>query len=136
MHSDSKIKYAYTILYVPDVPASMNFYKKVLGLEERLLVPEGIYGELQTGSVILAFASQNLASSNLKNGYLPVSVQGQPFGIELGFTCENVPELVDRALEAGAQLVEPPILKPWGQTVAYVRDPDGFLLELCTVMED
>lgn len=24
--------------------------------------------------------------------------------------------------------------KPHGQTVAYVRDPDGFLIEICTPM--
>jgi hypothetical protein len=27
-----------------------------------------------------------------------------------------------------------PVSKPWGQTVAYVRDLDGFLVELCTAM--
>lgn len=26
----------------------------------------------------------------------------------------------------------PPERQPWGQTVSYVRDPDGFLVELCT----
>jgi lactoylglutathione lyase len=25
-----------------------------------------------------------------------------------------------------------PKKKPWGQTVAYVRDLDGFLVEICT----
>ncbi|RZL31926.1 MAG: VOC family protein, partial [Rubrivivax sp.] len=27
-----------------------------------------------------------------------------------------------------------PVTKPWGQTVAYVRCPDGTLVELCTAM--
>jgi lactoylglutathione lyase len=27
-----------------------------------------------------------------------------------------------------------PTKKPWGQTVAYVRDLDGHLVELCTPM--
>ena len=27
-----------------------------------------------------------------------------------------------------------PITKPWGQTVAYVRAPEGTLIELCTPM--
>ena len=39
---------------------------------------------------------------------------------------------VDRALKAGAASVTPPETKPWGQTVAYVRDNNGFLVELCT----
>ena len=136
MQSPTKSLFAYTILYVPDVAASMQFYKDVFGLEERLLVPEGIYGELRTGTVILAFAAHSLASSNLKKGYQPASVEGKPFGIELGFTCDNVEEMLDQALKAGARLEEAPVLEPWGQTVAYIRDPNGFLLEICTVMED
>jgi lactoylglutathione lyase len=37
---------------------------------------------------------------------------------------------VQRAVAAGAQLVREPVEKPWGQTVAYVRDPNGTLVEL------
>ena len=42
---------------------------------------------------------------------------------------------LNNAIAAGATLVEKPKTKPWGQTVAYVRDPDGFLVEICTPME-
>jgi len=38
-------------------------------------------------------------------------------------------------VKAGATLLSPPATKPWGQTVAYVRCPDGTLVELCTVIE-
>ena len=41
---------------------------------------------------------------------------------------------VTRAVQAGATLVQAPEAMPWGQTVAYVADPDGFLVELCTPM--
>jgi len=37
-----------------------------------------------------------------------------------------------RAVAAGATALQPPQAKPWGQTVAYVRAPDGTLVELCT----
>ena len=37
-----------------------------------------------------------------------------------------------RAVEAGAAPLAEPAVKPWGQTVAYVRDPDGVLVELGT----
>jgi YD repeat-containing protein len=30
--------------------------------------------------------------------------------------------------------MEDPKTKPWGQVVAYVRDKDGFLIEICTPM--
>ena len=38
------------------------------------------------------------------------------------------------AERAGATAEAAPETKPWGQTVAYVRDNRGFLVELCTPM--
>jgi len=52
--------------------------------------------------------------------------------MEIGLTTDNVQEAVDKAIKAGASLVENPKVKPWGQTVAYVKDIDGFLVEICT----
>ena len=42
--------------------------------------------------------------------------------------------LLDRAVEAGARELSGPKQKPWGQTVSYVRDPNGVLIELCSPM--
>jgi uncharacterized glyoxalase superfamily protein PhnB len=35
-------------------------------------------------------------------------------------------------VEGGAEPVTPPQTKPWGQDVAYVRDPDGNLVEIAS----
>jgi lactoylglutathione lyase len=35
-------------------------------------------------------------------------------------------------LAAGASAVKSPETKPWGQIVGYVRDPNGFLVEICS----
>jgi len=43
-----------------------------------------------------------------------------------------VPALLARAVEAGASVVSEPAVTPWGQTVAYLRDNAGHLVELCT----
>ncbi|NDB99734.1 MAG: VOC family protein, partial [Betaproteobacteria bacterium] len=37
-----------------------------------------------------------------------------------------------RAIAAGAVSIKGPVEKPWGQTVAYVRCPDGTLVEICS----
>lgn len=57
-----------------------------------------------------------------------------PAGIEVGFVAENVPAVFANALEAGAVAVAEPKVKLWGQTVAYVRDLDGILIEICSPM--
>ena len=49
-----------------------------------------------------------------------------------GRETEDVATAWERALAAGATAVAEPGVKPWGQTVAYVRDPFGVLVEICT----
>ncbi len=128
------IKFAYTILYVEDVEKALQFYEKAFGFVRKFSTPDGSYGELNVGDTTLSFASQDRANSNLKAGFISSNVANKPFGIELGFTTEQVENAVNSAIEAGATLVEHAKSKPWGQTVAYVRDLDGFLIELCTPM--
>lgn len=126
------IKFAYTILYVQDVSKSIEFYQNAFGFTRKFIAPGNDYGELLTGETTLSFASTSLAKSNLSDGFTESSLTNKPFGIELGFTTANVEETVSAAILAGATLLENPKTKPWGQVVAYVRDLDGFLIEICT----
>lgn len=128
------IKLAYTILYVQDVTKAVEFYEKAFGFARKFVTPENDYGEISTGETTLSFASTSLAKSNLKDGFTESSLTNKPFGIEIGFTTNNVEETFKKAIEAGATIVEGPKIKPWGQTVAYLRDLDGFLIEICTPM--
>ena len=128
------MKFAYTILYVPDVSRSLAFYESALGLKRRFLHESGMYGELETGSTTLSFAAEPLAQSNIPGGFQPASLTRQPGASEVGFATADVPAAYERALAAGALAVAAPKTKPWGQVVAYVRDLDGHLIELCTPM--
>jgi catechol 2,3-dioxygenase-like lactoylglutathione lyase family enzyme len=40
------MKLDYTILYVPDVPASLAFFEQAFGLKRKFLHESGTYGEL------------------------------------------------------------------------------------------
>ncbi len=128
------IKFAYTILYVQDVTKSVEFYENAFGFRRKFVTPENDYGELLVGETTLSFASITLANSNLTGGFTESSLRTKPFGIEIGFTTKNVAETFDAAIKAGATSVENPKTKPWGQVVAYLRDIDGFLIEICTPM--
>ncbi|AZB29727.1 VOC family protein [Chryseobacterium balustinum] len=128
------IKFAYTILYVQDVKKSIEFYENAFGFTRKFVTPDNDYGELLVGETTLSFASMTLAKSNLKEGFTESNLTAKPFGIEIGFTTDNVEETFLTAVNAGATIVEHPTTKPWGQIVAYVRDIDGFLIEICTPM--
>ena len=128
------IKYQYTILYVADIIRTLSFYENTFGFKKRFITDENDYAELETGSTIIAFASKDLAKSNLNNGFIEVDLQQKPFGIELAFVTDNVEALVSAAIQNGAQVYEEIKVKPWGQTVAYIRDINGFLIEICSPM--
>lgn len=129
------IKFAYTILYVQDVTKTVEFYENAFGFKRKFIAPDNDYAELLVGETTLSFTSITLAQSNLKDGFTASQLSEKPFGIEIGFTTDNVEETLAKAENAGATIVENPKTKPWGQTVAYVRDHDGFLIEICTAMD-
>ncbi|WAC73887.1 VOC family protein [Roseateles sp. SL47] len=124
---------AYTIVYVSDVAESLAFFGRAFGVPQRFLHESGAYGELETGSTTLAFARHDIARGNLGHDYRRAS-DGAPLGMEVGLATQDVPAAYAQAVEAGAQGLTPPVTKPWGQVVAYVRCPDGTLVELCTPM--
>jgi lactoylglutathione lyase len=129
------MKLAYTIVYVSDVAASLGFFERAFGLATRFLHESGGYGELETGATVLAFAQHDVARSNLGRDYVAAGASAQPLGMEVGLVTDDVSAAFERAVAAGAEPLAPPVIKPWGQTVAYLRCPDGTLVELCTAMD-
>ncbi|NTU80806.1 MAG: VOC family protein [Chloroflexales bacterium] len=128
------MRYGYTIVYVADVAATLNFYERAFGLSRRFLHESGQYGELDTGATTLAFSRHDLAGSLFPGGYTPIQAGSSPPGIELGLVTEDVAGAYERAVAAGATPLKEPAQKPWGQTVGYVRDLNGVLVELCSPM--
>lgn len=128
------MKFAYTILYVPNVQESLNFYERAFGFKIKFVSPQGDYGELICGETTLSFASNELGEANLKQGFQKADSQAKPWGVELAFSSEEVEADFQRALEGGATLYEEIKQKPWGQKVGYLRDLNGFLIEMCSPM--
>ncbi len=129
------IQYAYTILYVKDIPRTIEFYNKAFGFEQKFLTPENDYGEIISGNTTIAFANIELGNSNFKKGFLESNLNEKPFGIELAFTTSEVEKVMESAIKNGAVLLEETVTKPWGQQVGYLRDLNGFIIEICTPIQ-
>ncbi|AZA90539.1 Glyoxalase-like domain [Chryseobacterium nakagawai] len=129
------IKFKYVILYVENVESAMNFYQNTFDAKIKFITPEKDYGELITGETTLSFASVALASSNIKKGFLLSKTEAKPFGIELGFVTDDVETLVEKAVKNGAILYQDIAVKPWGQKTAYIKDPNNYLVEICTEIQ-
>jgi lactoylglutathione lyase len=126
------MKLGYTIIYVPNVLASIEFYERAFGMQRGFVHEGGDYGELATGETTLSFAAHSLGHSNLPKSYIEASASLQPLGIEIALVTDDVAAAHAKALAAGATELKAPVQKPWGQTVSYLRCPDGSLVELCT----
>ncbi len=117
----------YTILYVNDVEASIHFYQHVLGFPIKLRVES--YVEFDTGDVTLSINSRQDVKEALG---LPVPEANQAsHTFEIGFVVDDVEQTIASMKEKGVSIIKEPAKKPWGQTVAYVSDPDGHFIEIC-----
>jgi catechol 2,3-dioxygenase-like lactoylglutathione lyase family enzyme len=126
------MKLGYTILYVPDVAASLDFFERAFGLTRKFLHESGTYGELDTGETTLSFAAHSLGDSNFPGGHVEAHSSAKPLGMEIALVTTDVAAAHAKALACGGRELSAPKTKPWGQTVSYVRAPDGCLIELCT----
>ncbi|MGE0615917.1 MAG: VOC family protein [Bacteriovoracia bacterium] len=127
------MKFGYTLLYVNDVERAQNFYAAAFGLAKGFLHESKQYGEMVTGETKLGFVHHETAGSHGFE-YMKADPASRAFGIELGLVTPDVAGAFAQAVKAGAVAVSAPKTKPWGQTVAYVRDCFGFLVEICSPM--
>ena len=127
------MKFGYAIVYVPDVETTIAFWERAFDIKRRMVL-EGEYGELETGDTRLAFAIESLAEVH---GFSvrPNKPGETPAGFEIALVSEDVHAAFVRATAAGATPASEPEQKAWGQTVAYVRDLNGILVELCSPMD-
>ena len=129
------MKFGYTLLYVADVESSLDFYERAFGFTRKFMHVDGdqAYGELTTGDTTLGFVSHALARSHGFD-FAPSDPQGLPAAFEIGLVTDDVQSDYDKAVANGATAVSSPETKPWGQVVSYVRDNNGFLIEICSPM--
>ena len=127
------MKLGYTLLYVENVEDTMKFYQSAFKVEISFLHPDKTYGEMKTGETKLGFVDHSLAESHGFNFNKQTLEKSAP-AFEIGFVTNEVEKSFQHAIEHGAKAEVHPVQKPWGQTVSYVRDLNGFLVEICSPM--
>jgi lactoylglutathione lyase len=128
------MKLGHTTIYVNNVEKTVDFYQKAFGLKLQYLHEDKQYAQMLADDRVLAFHSdksvQNLGLDFRKN-----AKEEKPAGFEISLATSNVESVLKKALEEGAVLVLKPMQRPWGQTVSYVTDINGVLVEVCSFME-
>lgn len=127
------MKFGYTLLYVADVVATARFYEKAFGLKTAFISESNLYAQMDTGATALGFVSEEFIASQTID-FKKNRTSESSAGFEVAFVTDDVASAYNTAIAAGALSVSEPTQKPWGQTVAYVRDNNGILVEICTPM--
>ena len=86
---------------------------------------------METGSTALAFAG-NEAAEMAGLGLLPNDPRTVAAGWEICLITSDVAKAYDQAISKGCSPVAPPTEKLWGQTVSYLHDLNGCLVELAS----
>jgi lactoylglutathione lyase len=123
------VKFGKTVVYVEDAKASVEFFEKAFGLKGTY--HDQGFGEIETGGdTKIAFATYAVGQNHLPDKY-PV---GSPdkVGFELSLVAENVEEVFQRAVDAGAESIKEPEKTPWGQISSFLRLPDGTIVDLAS----
>ncbi len=116
----------YVVVVVADLDRALGFYVDTLGLP--LGHRAGAYAQLATGTTRLALYERAAMATTLGH---PIQAPAPDApGFELGFKVPDVDAAFAALAAAGAPVVTAPTDRPWGQRTAYVRDPDGHLIEL------
>jgi catechol 2,3-dioxygenase-like lactoylglutathione lyase family enzyme len=115
------------VLTVADIPKTVNFYEKVLGMK-------AIY--FGAGRVALAFGTQKINLHQLGNEFEPKAKNVQVGSADLCFITDcDLSKAINHVMNENIFITEGPVRRTGAQgsiTSFYFRDPDGNLIEVST----
>ena len=125
--------FGFTKLVVGNLEAAADFYTSVCGLTEMARVDAAIEG--QPISEIMFNATGEGAAT-----FVLLTYAGQPAPkageLILGFVTKDIDAFVSRAEAAGGKIAQAAVRQPeHGVKVAFVRDPEGHLIEAVELLQ-
>ncbi|HWR84391.1 MAG TPA: VOC family protein [Rhodoglobus sp.] len=113
----------FPIVNCRDLPPAIEWYRRVLGGEVAYRFPdegEPVYVTLRIGSGQVALG---VGTGPAMYGGTPLPATGHAVDL-----CVYVPDLEAVLAVAGESVAVPAQDTPWGERVAYLRDPEGTML--------
>jgi catechol 2,3-dioxygenase-like lactoylglutathione lyase family enzyme len=123
---------AYVTFLARDVAALADFYVAGLGLEEVAASRDARYREVRGGGCMIGFASDTVRPALNLPEVEPVGTRAV-LTFDVG-SVTAVPAAIERAVNAGAELVREPLDTPFGQRQAALRDPEGNVFRLTAAL--
>ncbi len=116
-------------IVVRDLSATRRFYVEALGMDEVLRPGFSFAGQwFQAGATQIHTILEYDGSGKAGSG-----AESNSRGHHFAFLVENAETAAMRLTELGISLVSPPKTRPDGAVQVFVQDPDGHLVELCSL---
>ena len=116
-------------LLVEDFGRSLKFYRGALGLKVKSQ-EENQFANFELQGTELAIFQKDGATA-----MFPKEHMRNGGGAILGFQTENLNQACEKFKSRGGEIFEGPKTTPWGQKVAYFKDPDGNIWEVSEPFE-
>jgi PhnB protein len=121
-------------LVVRDANKAIDFYKQVFGAQEqaRMPGPDGkiMHAEIRIGDSVLLLADEFPTMQCVS----PLSLNGTAVTVHL--YVDNVDQVFERAIKAGAQVTMPVMDVFWGDRYGKFKDPFGHVWSVATHVWD
>jgi len=116
-------------LLVNDFEKSLSFYRDVLDL--KVESQEGKFANFKLGETSLAIFQKDEAIA-----MFPKQHMGSGGGVILAFQVNELVKTCEALKLKGVDIFEGPKETPWGQKVAYFKDPDENIWEISQPFEE
>ena len=124
----------FPIINCIDLLATRRFYTEVFGAQQVYRFPdEGdpVYVSLQIGDGQVALG---VGTGPAMYGEVPLPASGH--AVDVCLYVADLDAVIEAADRSSAPVPVPPVETPWGERVAYVRDPEGTMLLVIQAEDD
>jgi lactoylglutathione lyase len=121
-------------LVVPNVEASLNFYRTVLGFQPGITVPDAapyVFGSVTSGSVEIFFNDQKVVAEEYP------ALGAKPIGgsLTLFIEVEGIEDLFRKVQQHGVKITMPMKDQFYGMREFAMEDPDGWIITFAERIE-
>lgn len=118
------------ILAVADVDRSVAFYRDLMGFDVDAIYDDPPYATLVRAGMRLSLAEQGHPAEDRPGVLMTAPPDPSSAAVVLVLEVADCMAVHADLVSAGAAMLAPPYSPPWGGHRFFVRDPDGYLVEV------